>query len=282
MELSGEGRCFMTGILLVVAIIIGILFFAGLFFRDDSLIILAQKVFIGLFLLSVVIGLIVLIICVPWLLIVGLIVSVIGYIFYKNDKKQNDIFEKQNDVNNENLLSLTNEQELSDFQKELQENTKTPKQVEDENWLKEKEHVIKNAQGDYKYIKDQLVEKAKNGDYINLDQQKQIIYNFECSFLLSCINRRYSSNPSGRIGTSSYKPNEKVDYYINNSKQYYLYLNTIKELAQTDNISIKEIFISKKDSADNGTYVNIPYTYTNTILVRFHQIKVILECLIRY
>lgn len=272
---------------MVPVILILILAFIALCNGDSSGFEAIGKVilYIGLF-----IGVGAIIVYAPWLIlvvIVGVIIwAVTSLKSHSSNSSPDNIannhyvdYKQQSDRIEAHSIDNSN---LTDFQRQLQENTKTPKQVEDENWLKEKEHVIKNAQGDYKYIKDQLVEKAKNGDYINLDQQKQIIYNFECSFLLSCINRKYSSNPSGRIGTSSYKPNEKVDYYINNSKQYYLYLNTIKELAQIDNISIKEIFISKKDSADNGTYVNIPYTYTNTILVRFHQIKVILECLIRY
>lgn len=187
-------------------------------------------------------------------------------------------------IKDENITSdiIKKETISSDFQKELQQNTKTPQQVEDENWLKEKEDIIKTAQNDYNFIKSKLLEKAKNGKYITLNQQKQIIYNFQSSFLLSCIDRKYSNNPSGRIRTRSYKLNEKIDYNISKRRQFDFYLNTIKELANNDNICVKEKFIGKKDSADSGIYINLPYTYTNNLLVRFHQIEAILYCSVEY
>ena len=144
MAVNGNGDYIMTGLVSIIALIIGILFFVGIFFNEESYVFLAEKIFLILFFVSLAIGII---IFAPWLLIVG--IAIVGFIYFIN--KKNDVINKNNNVNqnsNSDTLSLTYNQEPSEFQKQLQENTKTPQQVEDENWIEESENIKKVAEKD--------------------------------------------------------------------------------------------------------------------------------------
>lgn len=196
----------------------------------------------------------------------------------------------KNDVveSNEKVISsseiVENKIIQSDFQKELEQNTKTPEKIADEKWVTEKGIILQTAERDYNYIKNELLKKAQNGEYVKMNQHKHIFYKFESSYLLNCIYRQYTRNPTGRIGSSSYRTNEKVYYHINKTKQYDLYLSTVLEYASNDNINIEPFFAERDVIYNRENSITLPYTYTHQygIGVSTHKIKAYLKCSIEY
>lgn len=222
-------------------------------------------------------------------LFIGGVIIFLVYTFGNNKKES--LINNTDDSNNstikqeENDIKIESSQVIdkSEFQKELEANTKTHQQVEDEKWLKEKDYIKQTAEKDYNYIKNGLLEKAKNAEYITINQNKQIIYKYKCSFLLSCVHREHFYNPTGRRGTSSYRSNKKVSYSINKINQYDFYLSTIKELALKDNISINPFFVELDPVVyQKENRINLPYTYAHEWRTTSHEIKAYLKCTIQY
>lgn len=239
--------------------------------------------YIGLF-----IGVGCIIVYVPWLLllvVIGIIIwAVVSSKSNSNNNKSNSTYNNYQQQDERIESHFVGNANITDFQRQLQENTKTPEQVQDENWLKEKEQITLIAKSDFDDIKRKLLEKAKNGQYSTSNGQKNISLEYYCSYLLGCIDRQYFYNPTGRMGTSSYRTNEKASYHIGKLKEYNLYLNTIKELALKDNISITPFFTERDVTHNRENRIPMPYTFTHKygIGVSAHQIKAYLECLIQY
>lgn len=169
------------------------------------------------------------------------------------------------------------------FQCQLQENTKTPQQVDNEEWAKERKQIITLVNVDYQNIKRQLLDKAQTGQYSTENGYKIIYTNYCCAYLMQCVYREHFYNPTGRRGTSSFRTNQKVTYSINKMKQYNLYLSTIKELASTDNISITPFFVEIDPVIyQKENKINLPYTYVHEWRTTAHKIKAYLKCSIKY
>ena len=94
----------------------------------------------------------------PWLILIVIIGVIIWAVassnnnsknIYTNDNalNENHVYNQQQKENSE-IVPIDNSN-LTDFQRQLQENTKTPQQVEDENWLKEKEQISNTAKKDF-------------------------------------------------------------------------------------------------------------------------------------
>lgn len=269
----------MTAILVFI-----ILFFIGICQDDYSLIIGIGKIIaIGALVVFFLFCLTQPILLITISVIVILIVMIISH-YKKNSNSFNN--KEQNLSHKYETLSVNkiNSTELSDFQKKLRQNSKTPQQVEDESWLKEKEQIILIANNDFTNIKQKLLDKAKNGQYTAFNDQKYISVEYYCPYLLNCVDRQYSSNPTGRVRTSSYRTNEKAYYHINKVKQYNLYLTSIKELALKDNISINPVFKEMDVPHNRENRITLPYTFTNkySIGVITHKITAYLECSIKY
>lgn len=217
------------------------------------------------------------------IIIVSLIVAVYNLIKENNSKSINNTYQEQKTDNNIIVNNYKNDTpSLSDFQKELQQNTKTPQQVADENWLKEKEQIINEVNNDYKCIKQKLLDKAKQGQYSVVNGHKHISQNYTCPYLLRCVSRQYYHNPSGRMGTSSYRTNDKVYYHINKIEQYNLYLSIIRDLASKDNINISPFFVEVDVALQKENRINLPYTYKHEWKASSHKINVYLKCSIEY
>ncbi|WP_342759385.1 hypothetical protein [Kineothrix sedimenti] len=167
------------------------------------------------------------------------------------------------------------------FIDELNKNTKTPEQVADEKWEAEKEIISNCAYRDYFGIKQALINEAQNGKYSLISNNKKCVSaKYECSYLRECIKKTCSSNPTGRIGTSNYKSNERVDYKIERYKQYNCYIDTIKNFAVKDNIKIEPSFY-ELGILSKETRISMPYTYKGYGVIT-HKIKVYLSCSIEY
>lgn len=227
----------------------------------------------------------------PWLILIVIVMSIAIIVLISSSSNNGS---HSNPTNNnytdyqqqEEKIEqpLVDNSKLTDFQRELQENTKTPKQVEDENWIKEKEKILAAAKYDLSAIKRAFLDKAKSGQYTVLNDKKCIYVEYCCSSLLSYIDRQYSRNPTGKMGTSSYRSNEKVLYRVGKVKQYNLYLAIIKKLAAKSNISINPFFTEMDIVNNRENRITIPYTFTHKygIGVSTHQIKAYLECSIKY
>lgn len=274
---------------MVPVILILILAFIALCNGDSSGFKAIGKVIlcIGLF-----IGVGCIIVYAPWLILVVIAIAIIWAIV--SSKKHNSNSSTDNITNDHYIdynqqtekiktLSIDNSN-LTEFQKQLQENTKTPQQVEDENWIKEKETIKNRANYDFSAIKRELLDKAQKGQYIVINNHKCITFNYDCSYLLSCVGCQYSRNYTDKAGTPNFKLVEKVYYHIINEKQFALYLSTIKELALQDNININTFFAEINLVRHRKNRITLPYTFTggNGMGVSSHKIKVYLECSIRY
>ena len=101
---------------------------------------------------------------------------------YLNDNALNDnhVYNQQQKENSE--IAPIDNSNLTDFQRQLQENTKTPQQVEDESWLKEKEQISNTAKRDFSEIKRILLEKAQKGQYSTFNGYKSISIDYYCTY----------------------------------------------------------------------------------------------------
>lgn len=213
--------------------------------------------------------------------------SYIGLINKSNVTSNREHFRKDtikyNQQDSENESSYINKFNQSDFQQQLQESSKPSQQVEEENWLKEKDYIIKQAGIDYASIKQQILNKAKLGQYLDMNRYKAISINYYCSYLMQCIHKECYFNPTGKMGTSSYRTNKKVSYSINKRKQYDLYLSIIKEYASKDNIIITVLFVERDPLVyQKENKINLPYTYAHEWRTSTHEIKAYLKCSIQY
>lgn len=104
---------------------------------------------------------------VPWLLVLIVVGVIIWAITSSNNQSNNhlntnNIYNAQDKAYNyKDKISIKPIENPTSFQTELQQNTKTPQQVVDEEWLKEKESIINYANNDYSFIKQNLLNKAK-------------------------------------------------------------------------------------------------------------------------
>ncbi len=228
----------------------------------------------------------------PWLILI----VIVGIVFWaiisskenKGDSSNNTNYSSSNNYNNyqhqseENEKPFINNSNQTDFQRQLQQNTKTPQEVEDENWLKEKEQITNEANRDYTDLKQKLLDKARKGQYSTTNGQKCITLEYYCPYLLSCVDRKYYRNPTGKIGTSSYRTNEKVYYHINKIKQYDLYLSKVMKLAKEDNISILPFWVEVDMVYKTERNITLPYTFSKDWYTSRHSIKPYLRCSITY
>lgn len=234
--------------------------------------------YIGLF-----IGVGAIIVYAPWLIlviIVGVVVWAVASSKSQSGNNSNnsitsDFYVEYKQQSDRTESSFVDDSNLSDFQRKLQENTKTPEQVEDENWIKEKEQITYEANKDYEYIKQRLLNRAKSGQYSTINGYKNISIDYYCDYLLRCVERRYY-----------YRPTEKACYNISKVKQYNFYLDVINKFASTDNISIISFFAETNIIKNSENKISLPYTYTYTYeygqSVATHKIKAYLKCSIRY
>lgn len=224
----------------------------------------------------------------PWLILIiiaGFVVYIICHLSNNNSSPNSTAYNNINNTpqtNNINYSEPIYNSELAGFKAELQENTKTPQQVNNENWLKEKEQITKEANRDFKNIKQKLLDKAKTGQYSVTNGQRYILLAYNCPYLLNCVNRQYFRNPTGKLGTSSYKANERAYYHIDKIKQYDLYLFVIRELATQDSINIIPFFTEMDIVHNKENKITLPYTYTHQWNVSSHKIKAYLICSIHY
>lgn len=227
--------------------------------------------------------------------IIGIIVAAVFLVIIINslinkkkpvDNTNINFNRKEQELNTESNVAVISEpieqREYTGFKADLQKNTKTPDQILNEKWLKEQKEIIEQVNNDYSMIKQELIEKAKTGKYVVNNNQRCIYLNFYDLYLSECINRNYSRNPTGRIGSSSYRSNEKVVYTISKVKQYNFYLDMIKDYAIDDEIRIKPLIVARNDVKKIEYPISLPFIYTNSFDINWIKVKVYLNCTIEY
>lgn len=218
---------------------------------------------------------------VPWL-VIGVVIYVIVYFAqksYKQNKeiKNNSIDEKTKDIHEEKIEEYINISN-SKFKDELNQNTKTPEEYENERWLVESEKIIKQANSDYKYIKIQLMSNARSGEYLIIGDKKCVFFNYESKYIDNYINRKDQSIRSNKLlGGRDF--HGQLLYEIKDIKQYNFYIETLMTLALEDDIIIKPTFIEECRTVTKN--VSLPYTYTGQFIY-LHKINAELRCSIEY
>ena len=82
--------------------------------------------------------------------------------------------------NNTSMNNYNNDiTSISDFQKELQQNTKTPQQVQTIKDIEETNKIYDYAKSTYETIKRELINQAQSGNYTLISDNKVITYDYE-------------------------------------------------------------------------------------------------------
>lgn len=264
-----------------MAIVVIIIFaiFLACFCNDSSLLLAILKY--GGIIVGIILFMYLLVTC-PWILILGVIGLIIFCVAQSGSSNQSNISktQHQNTTYTNQYDNISTNQNLTKFQAELQENTRTPQQALDEQWEREKGDVKRKAESTYGTIKSQLLSKAKNGDYTINNGRKRIEYTFESDYLTKCVERNHTQNPTGKIFTRSYKPHDKVTYTISKRKEYDYFMSILKNLANNDGIVITPIFRKEQTGGAIDLY-SLPYIDTETMCFVNHM-KVYLICTIQY
>lgn len=205
----------------------------------------------------------------------------INYVKFMKESDKT-VFDTIVDIDISQDETVFNDENLTDFQKELHNNTKTPQQLLNERIIQEKEQILQTAYNDYLNIKNKLKENVSNGIYYSDYNLKYTSIKYECKYLLQCIERKYSDCPTGRIGYRNYCRNSQLEYRITKKEQYKYYLRTLREYAKKDNINIAELFVSVKSTTKQETEIILPYIHKSETDIMFHKIKVYLQCSVKY
>jgi len=204
--------------------------------------------------------------------------------YIKFTKESNiTIFDTISNSDYSQKITACDSENLTDFQKELRSNTKTPQQILNKKIRQEKEQILQTVHNDYLNIKNKLKENVSNGIYYSDDNNlKYTSIKYECKYLLQCIERKYSDCPTGRIGYRNYYRNSQLKYRILKKEQYKYYLKKLREYAKKDNIIIMEFFVAVKTRTKPETEIMLPYIFKSETEVMNHAIKVYLKCSINY
>lgn len=266
----------------IVLIVIGALlaFING----DDSLLLAILKM-IGS--ASLILGILFIFAYAPWLVLL-IIIGLIIFVVYQSSSNNSTSNTQNNNVNSNSNTSIPNKNtvvnnpNLTGFKAELQNNTKTPKQVENEKWIREQKNIKSIAVIDYNTIKNQLLSKAKGAEYTVSSNKRVIRLRHECNYMMSCVKTKSSTNPSGRKYTNSYRENFKLEYWIEKQKEYDYYIMTMQQLAKEDGLTIHPVFVEVDTTYHKEKIISMPYTYTNRFFTPVHKIKGYLNCYVEY
>lgn len=130
------------------------------------------------------------------------------------------------------------------FQDELEKVSRDKDEIERMDRNIQIEEGIEMAEKSYKEIKKGLLEKAKNGQFTEVDGKRQIVLYFSDYNISSKLGFRSKSDsirvnktllhPNGELGTHLYFTQDKKREIVYNS-----FMEKLKELCKTDQISLK-------------------------------------------
>lgn len=146
----------MTGIILIIILAIGYALCgdtSGLEAIGKFVLYIALFLIVGWFIVEV-----------PWLLILIVVIILIWAFVSSNNTSNSNTYNSQDKTYEDKSIVKPIENPTS-FQSELQQNTKTPQQANDEYVAFEKQNLLEQVKRDYDAIKVQIMNKAKSGQY---------------------------------------------------------------------------------------------------------------------
>lgn len=270
-----------------MAVIIFIILFAlfACLNGDSSGVEAIAKVIGGVVLFIVVGSIIVFMMDNPAIIIGIIVLAVLAAIVYsltkENKSKSTSYYQKtKDDYNTYNDTCYEEKTEsLSDFQKELQQNTKTPQQVETIKSEQKLNQIYSYAESTYQLIKQEIMTQAKNANYTYKSGNKTIIYDYKFRHRPEFIGRRLEHvfinqslfNPQGQYAN-------KLTMFITDQDYYNNFMAKIHSLAGEDNISVKPLMIHKKN---NSTFDYFPFTIQGFGVSEFDY-DFVLRCIVSY
>lgn len=231
--------------------------------------------YVGLFL-----GIAWTIVNVPWLLVlVAVVVIVWGIASSSNNNSTNNTISNHNNYTNTKVNTIIEPIENpTSFQSKLQQNSKTPEQVKNEQQSKEVEQARRSANIDYEAIKRELLQQAKSGNYTTINGHKTITFDHKYRWKPSFIGERSGHtyinktifNPSGQYAS-------KISIFITDRIYYDAYIAEIKRLLSNDGITVQAGLFHK----NNGTIYSLPH-HSIGFGESVHHYEFVLRCSVQY
>lgn len=201
----------------------------------------------------------------------------------QNTHKSTDM-EQKNGTDVSNAEEEKEEPEVySDFQMTLQNSTKTPAQVRDEENAKLIEEIKKAVYVYYKVIKNELLEKAETGKY-SVNNGKKVV-TVDCDgfdfYIHKCTSvRGINLNKDPRnILRGPYN----LKCTITNKIVYEEFLRELKKYADADNVKFKVILLNRESGNSFDTFAtehDVPCDVTTKSF--FNRYKFIVRASVRY
>lgn len=134
------------------------------------------------------------------------------------------------------------------FRDVLNQNTKTPTQIESENELKESERMKSLAKTTYEHIKEQILRKATSGEYSQTNKNRLIIIDYSGYETAGFVTQTQIST---FINKTIFKPHGEYAtfqcYNIVNQNSYNLFISEIRKFAAIDEIKITPILTDPRN-----------------------------------
>ena len=168
-----------------------------------------------------------------------------------------------------------------DFKDELNRVSRTIEDITELENQKQMKLGIKDAKSDYKLIKDELLEKARQGKYQIIDGNRRIILYYN----KAVINEDFElSSSSTRLNKSIFNPKGScatlMKYSLINDIHYDNYMKTMTYLCQKDGIKVKAIGMYNYHDKDIKLF-DIPGSISGLVMFE-SQLSVCLECIVEY
>lgn len=140
---------------------------------------------------------------------------------------------------------------------------------------------IEDAQNDYSAIKEELLDKARNGKYQNISGKHRIELYFDKSKIKGDFKLNRSST---RISKTIFNPKGKcavlMSYMLINNEHYTAYMKEMYELCRKEEINIKPIGLYNYHNKDIKSF-SIPGSIVGLTLMESYM-SVCLECTVEY
>lgn len=218
------------------------------------------------------------------IIVIGILILALIALFY-SDSKNSSRASKQ-DTNACHYANTTTNtpvtienKELTDFQAELQKNTKTPLQAHEERRAREKEQITKNVKTEYEDIKRNLLEKAQKGQYTQDAYGKRIVIDYASGIQKYVSNKRDPASETTVVnGKRIYSGNHKYTFSASDIVLYDFYISEIRKFAKTDGITISLVLI---DRLTHKEYFSLPVSIRYPGMMSYN-VEVFLRCSITY
>ena len=140
---------------------------------------------------------------------------------------------------------------------------------------------IEDAELDYKLIKDELIEKARQGKYQIVDGKRRIILYYNKSRIKGDFNlERSSTRLNKSIFNSKGSYATLMKYSLINDVHYDNYMKTMTNLCQKDGIRVKAVGMYNYHDKDIK-FFDIPGAISGFAIIE-SELSVCLECIIEY